>query len=227
MGFCGLRLGFLVRSIERLLCVKFALGNLHRACQVGDFFALCNLDEFIPAHVIHVALCGLDLWRCGSECGRRCWRRHRSRRCLRSALRSALPLNDLADSLVCEIHHGGQPVTVFCVPARMMLRIHDATTALRLALALLVLVAYDGLVIHEEHHVSPFLDHGGDIRLRAVLQFHLPSVVASGLIRLFELPHGCVCRYDDIDALVDGRRELVHELAELFPRHTVACAVAR
>src|SRR5690606_24355931 len=98
----------------------------------------------------------------------------------------------------------GEIMPVLGVPSGVMRGIDDALAALSdiatLAYTLAVHVDHDGLVVGEEHHVSPFLDHRGGL----LLELELPPVIAACLVGLLEFTHHGVGGEYDVDATFDN-----------------------
>ena len=123
----------------------------------------------------------------------------------------------MSDSAKIERQLIRQAVTVFSVPAAVVRRVHDPLACalgfvFTLYSPLAVNIDDDGLIVGKQHHISPLFDH----RRCLFLQFELPAIVGSQLIRLFKLTHLGMGCHDDIDPGSDDVLQRIEQLAEFL-----------
>ena len=114
---------------------------------------------------------------------------------------------------------------VLCIPEGCMSCVHDPAASLRLilpfGLALAINIYDDGLVIQEEHCISPLPDHRRDL----LAGLHFPVVISPHFFRQFHLAESSMGGNHDIDAGIHTALQDVQKLAELFCRVGIAFTV--
>ena len=135
--------------------------------------------------------------------------------------------DNMSDLVILKRQLFRQTVAVFGIPARMVGRVHDPRTALRLVLFAFVIHRHgECLVIGKQHHIRPFFHQRRDLRGCFLAQLELPAIISAHLVRLLKLAHHSVRSKHHIHANGDHLIQRVQQPPELFFFVHIAVAVA-